>query len=304
MNPYYREYSDLLAEIFGPDKIQKISVDLALGCPNRDGTLGRGGCIYCDNRAFSPDAEKVSLPVAEQLRRGKAFFSRKYSKMRYLAYFQSYTGTYGRIPMLLDAYSEALADTEVAGLVIGTRPDCMPDALLDSLQTLSAQTSKPILIEYGVETSHDTTLTAINRHHTYACAADAIRRTAARGMPVGVHLIMGLPGETRAMMLDTIDAIAALPVASIKLHQMQILTGTALHSRMLEGTMPPVENFTPESYASLCADIVERLPHSIAIDRFVASAPADMLVYPRWGLKNYQFTTLVLRELERRGTNK
>ncbi len=298
MNPYYREYSDFLSERF-QGKIQKISVDLALGCPNRDGTLGYGGCIYCNNSAFSPDAEKSRFSVSEQLARGKDFFSRKYPSMRYLAYFQSYTGTYGRFPELLRAYAEALSDPDTVGIVIGTRPDCLPDELLNGLKTLADQSGKEIFVEFGVETMHDTTLEFINRHHTSAQAADAITRIAMAGFPVGVHLIIGLPGESEEMFLETVDAINALPVSTIKFHQLQILQGTALAGMYGKGLQ--IHLFSPQEYAEICVKLLSRLRPDIVVDRFVAQAPSHLLVAPKWGLKNYEFREILLRRLGETG---
>lgn len=297
MNPWYKEYSDFLKEHFS-GKVQKISIDLSLGCPNRDGTIGRGGCIYCNNAAFSPDADKAGLAVEEQLRRGKAFFARKYPEMRYLAYFQSYTGTYAKHDILLAAYSQALADSETVGIVIGTRPDCLPDVLLEKLADLQRNSGKQIFIEFGVESMHDATLSRINRGHSASVAADAIRRTAAAGFSVGVHLILGLPGETEEMMLDTTRQISKLPVDCVKFHQLQILKGTPLAKMYAEGEIDDLKLFMPDDYALLCARLIKHLRSDIAIDRFVAQAPADLLIAPKWGLKNYQFTAILHKILE------
>lgn len=289
MNPYYKEYSEFLAEHFS-GKVQKLPVDVGFTCPNRDGTLGRGGCIYCDNRAFSPDWSKRRESVAVQIARGKAFFSRKYSDMRYLAYFQSYTSTYAPEDRLLACYREALAQPEIVGIVIGTRPDCMPDSLLDALGTLGAE----VFVEFGAESSHDATLTAINRCHTWAHTVDAIIRTAARGFPVGVHLILGLPGETEAMMAETVRRVGELPVSVVKFHQLQILRGTALAEMAPETDIPL---YTAEEYASLCARLLRNLRRDIAVERFVSQAPQTMLISPRWGLKSSQFIALLHKKL-------
>lgn len=299
MNPYYREYADFLAEYFDC-KVQKLSIDLALSCPNRDGTLGSGGCIYCNNEAFSPDAAKRGLAVGEQLKRGKAFFAGKYPTMRYLAYFQSYTSTYAAHGTLLDAYSEALADPDVSGLVISTRPDCLPDTLLERLKELKSTSGKVIMIELGVESLHDATLARINRHHSAATAEDAIRRTANAGFPVGVHLILGLPGETEAMMAETVRRISALPVSTVKFHQLQILRGTALAAMHEKGELADTLVFSAEEYARLCLSLLPLLRRDIAIDRFVAQAPENLLISPKWGLKNYQFTALLQKMLANR----
>ncbi|MDE5684078.1 MAG: TIGR01212 family radical SAM protein [Muribaculaceae bacterium] len=291
MNTYYKEYSEFLAEHFD-GKVQKLSVDVGFTCPNRDGTVGYGGCIYCNNMAFSPDWEKRSEGVAEQIARGKDFFGRKYPEMRYLAYFQSYTSTYAPSEKLLGLYREALAQPGVVGLIIGTRPDCMPDSLLDSISKLDAK----VFIEYGAESSHDNTLSAINRCHTWAQTVDAVERTARLGIPVGLHLILGLPGETEEMMAQTVRQVSALPVSTVKFHQLQILKGTRLEKIASELDIP---TYTAEEYASLCSRLLKHLRRDIAVERFVAQAPADMLISPRWGLKNYQFVSLLHKILSK-----
>lgn len=289
MNPYYKEYSEFLAGHFDC-KVQKLSVDVGFTCPNRDGTVGYGGCIYCNNMAFSPDWSKRHNSVAEQIARGKDFFGKKYPEMRYLAYFQSYTSTYAPADTLLPLYEEALAQPGVVGLVIGTRPDCMPDSLLESLAALGAK----IFIEFGAESSHDTTLGLINRCHTWAQTVDAVGRTARFGFPVGLHLILGLPGETEDMMNETVRRVSELPVSTVKFHQLQILRGTRLEKIASQLDIPL---YTAEEYAGLCARLLGSLRRDIAVERFVAQAPDDMLLSPRWGLKNYRFTALLQKIL-------
>jgi hypothetical protein len=293
MNPYYKDYSDYLAEIFD-GKVQKLSIDADFGCPNRDGTIGIGGCTYCNNRTFSPDFAKRKLDISGQLAAGKKFFARKYPNMRYLAYFQSYTNTYDSPERLMQLYREALAVDDVVGLIIGTRPDCMPDKLLDGLSQLNK--TQPVFIEYGAESSHNCTLQLINRCHTWEQTVDAVQRTAAAGLHVGLHLIMGLPGETTEMMLETIDRINALPVQTVKLHQLQIIRGTRLARDIAEGRYT-VTDFTVDKYIDLCCKVIKRLRPDIAIERFVSQSPAEMLISPRWGLKNYQFTNLLHNRL-------
>jgi radical SAM protein (TIGR01212 family) len=293
MSPYYKDYSDYLAEIFD-GKVQKLSIDADFGCPNRDGTIGTGGCTYCNNRTFSPDFAKRKLDVSGQLAAGKKFFARKYPSMRYLAYFQSYTNTYDSPERLMQLYREALAVDDVVGLIIGTRPDCMPDELLEGLKELN--TTQPVFIEYGAESSHNRTLELINRCHTWEQTIDAVKRTADAGLHVGLHLIMGLPGETTEMMLETIDRINELPVQTIKLHQLQIIRGTKLARDIADG-LYSVTDFTVEQYIDLCCEVIHRLRKDIAIERFVSQSPANMLISPRWGLKNYQFTNLLHNKL-------
>lgn len=286
MNPFYKDYSDYLARFFD-GKVQKLTVDAGFTCPNRDGSLGRGGCVYCNNNSFSPDTGARRRDIALQLEESKRFFSRKYPYMRYLAYFQSYTNTYGDTAELMALYRKALSVDGVVGLIIGTRPDCMPDGLLRELAELHNTT--PVFIEYGAESSHDATLDHINRCHTWATTVDAVKRTAAAGLPVGLHFILGLPGESREMMLQTVDRASELPIDCVKFHQLQIIRGTRLAADYLAGTAD-VELFDVDSYISLCADIVHRLRKDIAIERFVSQSPDNLLIAPRWGLKNYEFT--------------
>lgn len=281
----WRDYASFLSGLF-PCKMQKLAVNAGFTCPNRDGTVGRGGCVYCTNTSFSPAYCRPVIPVTEQLEEGKRFFARKYPSMRYLAYFQSYTSTHGAdVAALTALYHEALSVDGVDGIVIATRPDCVPDPLIRALAGLPGK----VIVELGAESSHDTTLERVNRCHTWAQTADAVTRLHAAGIPVGLHLINGLPGESSEMMLRTVDAVSSLPVSTVKFHHLQVLRGTPL-SRDIPADMA---SFTPESYARLCAAIVRRLRPDIAIDRFLAQAPPDMVISPRWGLKNYQFTAMV-----------
>lgn len=294
----YRTYADFLAPYFA-GKVQKVSVDAGFSCPNRDGTLGREGCAFCNNSTFSPGYCGAAPSVTEQLRRGMAFFARKYPAMRYLAYFQSYTNTYGPLDEVLARYEEALAVEGVVGVVIGTRPDCVSDALLDALATLHRR--RFVTVEYGIESTLDTTLLAVGRGHSYACAADAVLRTAARGIPVGAHLIMGLPGETRAQQLVHIARLSALPLDLLKLHQLQIVRGSR-YAREYRDHPERFALYTPTGYVTLVCDALERMRPTLCLDRFTAQAPDSLLIAPRWGMKNYEFAALVQREMQRRGT--
>jgi radical SAM protein, TIGR01212 family len=289
----YRDFGDFLREHF-PGKMQKLTVNAGFTCPNRDGTLGTGGCTYCNNRSFSPGYAFDRESVTEQLEKSKQFFRRKYPEMRYLAYFQSYTNSYGELPRLMALYEKALCVEGVDGLIIGTRPDCMPQELLVQLGELRRR--KWVMVEYGAESAHNRTLDIINRCHTWEQTADAVARTHACGIPVGLHIIMGLPGEGREDMLATIDAVNALPVDVLKIHQLQIVRGTRMACDVAHGEYE-VAQWSVDEYVELCCDIVERLRNDIAIERFVSQSPSDMLISPRWGLKNYEFTALVNRKL-------
>lgn len=294
----YREFGDFLRERF-PFKAQKIAINAGFTCPNRDGSKGRGGCTYCNNQTFNPGYCQTDKSVADQLAEGVRFFSRKYPEMRYLAYFQAYTSTYGEQERLERLYEEALGYPGVVGLVIGTRPDCVPDRLLDYLARLSEQVL--VLVEYGVESTLDRTLRRINRGHDFAEAEEAIRRTAARGIAVGAHLILGLPGESRDEILGHADRLSELPLTTLKLHQLQLIR----HTRMaLEFERQPEDFhlFTVDEYIDLAIDFIERLDPAIALERFVSQSPKELLIAPDWGLKNYEFTARVNRRLAERDT--
>lgn len=284
-----------MREVFPGMKVQKLSIDAGFTCPNRDGSIGHGGCIYCNNTSFTPGYCSPRDAVETQIKKGKAFFRRKYPEMKYLAYFQSYTNTFGRSSdALLEMYRNASESEEVVGVIIGTRPDCLPDDLLDGLAELNRL--KPVIVEIGAETSFDDTLRLINRNHTWAHVEDAVLRLHSRGIRVGVHLIAGLPGESEDDVIETIRRSCALPIESIKMHQLQIVKGTPLLEKWKTGEIE-VNPFTLEKYLELCIKIVNAVPRHVCIERFLASSPPDMVVAPKWGLKNYQFTNLLMNKL-------
>jgi len=289
-------FGDFLKTIF-PFKVQKISINAGFTCPNRDGSKGWGGCTYCNNQTFSPQYAENKKPVSQQLEEGIRFFSRKYPQMKYIAYFQSYTNTYDSLENLLAKYNEALNYPNVVGLIIATRPDCMPDELLDALEKIARE--RFLLIEYGIESTCNETLQRINRGHTYEDAVDAIRRTAVRKIYTGVHLILGLPGESREMILSHADKISSLPVTTVKLHQLQLIRNTLL-ARQVEEHPEIFHHYTVEEYIDLCLDFMERLNPDFIIDRFVSQSPKDLLIAPAWGLKNYEFTAKLMKRLKER----
>ena len=277
-------------------KVQKIAINAGFTCPNRDGSKGTGGCTYCNNQTFNPEYCKPQLTISQQLGKGKTFFGRKYPEMKYLAYFQAYTNTYDELSRLRAMYEEALSVDGVAGIIIGTRPDCMPDELLDYLADLAKRTF--VLIEYGAESASDATLRLINRGHTWQDTADAVRRTAARGLLCGLHLILGLPGESEDDMLHTIDCVNELPISTLKLHQLQLIRGTRLTRQVADGELT-VAQWTADEYIDLCIRIIRRLRKDIALERFVSQSPEELLISPRWGLKNYEFTNKLNAALRR-----
>lgn len=292
MNPFYKDYSEYIAEIFPDFKVQKLSVNTSRSCPNRDGTLGTGGCIYCNNRSFTPGYCFSGSSVANQLRDGKRFFARKYPEMRYIAYFQSFSSTYGE--GLKQDLADAVSVDGICGIVVGARPDCLGPEVIEILKEYGR--SLPVFVEIGVESLHDNTLILINRGHDAATAIRAIRNCADAGLHVGVHLIAGLPGETDEMILDTVRRTCDLPIGSLKMHQLQVLKDTPL-AAMTESGEVAVTGYSLEDYLDLCVRIVEAVPRHICIERFLAQAPPAMVISPKWGIKNYEFTNLLLNRL-------
>ena len=292
----YKEFGTWLQAELGC-KAQKLSVDAGLTCPNRDGTLGRGGCTFCDNRTFNPAYCRQGGSITDQLEAGKRFFARKYPTMKYLAYFQSYSNSYGTLSHLKELYEEALRVPDVVGLVIGTRPDCMPDALLEYLEELNRRTF--LLVEYGVESANEETLVRVNRGHTFAQARECIIRTAQRGIRVGVHMILGFPWETRSELIRQAQLIASLPITTLKLHQLQVIRGTQLAR---EYELHPWTLPTAEEYVDLVLEYISHLPSSLVLERFVSQSPPEYVIAPRWGLKNHEFSALVKKAIQKRST--
>lgn len=294
----YNDYGSFLQQHFA-GKVQKISINGGFTCPNRDGTVGLGGCSFCNNQTFNPDYCRRELSVTQQLQEGIRFFGRKYPTMRYLAYFQAYTSTYDELPNLIARYEEALSVDGVVGIIIGTRPDCMPQALLDYLTELAKHTF--VTVEYGVESTLDSTLQRINRGHNYATAIDAIERTAAANIITGAHLILGLPGETHDDMLQHATRLSQLPLHTIKLHQLQLIRGTVMGKEYEEHPehfdIPDID-----TYIDRAIDFAELLRPDIVIERFVSQSPAELLIAPHWGLKNHEFTARLLRRMRERDT--
>lgn len=295
----YNDFSRYMRRIFPNFKVQKISIDAGFTCPNRDGTVGRGGCTYCNNCTFNPDYCHAEKSVARQLTEGKLFFSRKYPKMKYLAYFQAYTNTYGELEHLKSLYLEALAQEGIVGLIIGTRPDCMSDELLDFLQQLSQKIY--VEVEYGIESTNDTTLKRINRGHDFATSIDAIRRTAERGIVVGGHVILGLPGEDHDELMHQTALINELSLTIIKIHQLQIIRGTRL-ALEYEEYPEDFHLYQVDEYVDLVIDYIEHLRPDIVVERFVSQSPKELLIAPDWGLKNYEFTEKVKKRMKRRAS--
>ena len=292
-------YNDLSAYLSAhfPFRVQKISLNAGFTCPNRDGTVGHGGCTYCNNQTFNPAYCKTEKTVTEQLVEGKQFFARKYPEMKFLAYFQAYTNTYAELEELKRKYEEALQVKDVVGIVIGTRPDCMPDTLLDYLEELNQRTF--LIVEYGVESTDNDTLKRINRGHTFEVAEEAIRKTAARGIRVGAHIILGLPGETNDQLIKQAGVLSALPLTTLKLHQLQLIKGTRM-AHEFEMQPEDFHLYSADEYIDLVIDYVEHLRPDIVLERFVSQSPKELLIAPDWGLKNHEFTDKVKKRMRER----
>jgi len=295
MEQYYNDFGTWIRKQL-PFRVQKISIDAGFTCPNRDGKIGVGGCIFCDNKSFNPSYCSHRKSITEQLEDGKRFFAKKYPEMKYLAYFQAYTNTDEVVDKLKELYEEALKVEDVVGIVIGTRPDCVSSELLDYLEELNKRTF--LIVEYGIESCNDDTLRFINRGHDFACTRKAVEETAKRGIYVGGHVIMGLPGEDASESLRQAPIISSLPLTMLKIHQMQIIKGTRLAKIYKER---PFHLYTIEEYIDLITQYIGLLRSDLVLERFVTQSPPEMLIAPKWGLKNYEFTNLLnnrLREMK------
>ena len=294
----YLNYNQVLKTEFA-ERVQKISINAGFTCPNRDGSKGNGGCTYCNNQTFSPEYCKPSKTVSEQVKEGIDFFHHKYKAQHYLAYFQSYTNTYDSLDKLKIIYEEALSYPAVIGLVVGTRPDCVNAVLLDYFAQLAKKYY--VMIEYGIESTNDETLKFINRGHDFACAENAIRETAKRGIRTGAHIILGLPGESRETILSHADKLSELPIDTLKIHQLQLVRGTKMAQQYAEH--PEWFNlYSADEYIDLVIDFLEKLNPDIAVERFVSQSPKELLLAPEWGLKNFEFTAKIEKKLIERET--
>ena len=290
----YVDFATFLSRFFPRQKVQKITITAGFTCPTRDGSMGKGGCTYCNNKSFSPNYAAKLRPITEQIDKGISFFRKKYPEMKYLAYFQSYTNTYGEVADCIAKYEEALAHPDVVGLIIGTRPDCMPEPLLEYLSDLAKRTF--LLIEYGVESTWDKTLEHIQRGHTWQESVETIQRTHEAGILVGAHIILGLPGESREEMIAHAERLSRLPITTLKIHQLQIIRGTIMAGEYLRSPSD-FHLFPEEEYIELCVDFVHHLRSDIVLERFVSQSPQELLLAPRWGWKNYEFTAKIRRAL-------
>ncbi|MBS0011205.1 MAG: TIGR01212 family radical SAM protein [Bacteroidales bacterium] len=296
----FNAYSNYFRGIFG-GRVQKLSIDAGFTCPNRDGTLGTGGCSFCNNEAFSPSYCDPRISISRQIEKGISFHSRRYRKaVAYLAYFQSYTNTYDEVEKLRQKYEEALGFPGVAGLIIGTRPDCINDEILDYLEYLSERYY--VAVEYGLESCYDRTLERINRGHDFACSVSALERTTAKGIVTGAHFIFGLPGESREDMMNEAGIISSLPLKTVKFHQLQIIAGTRMEEEYRSGP-EDFRLFTWEEYRDFFISFLEKLKPGIIVERFTGESRPGLIRNKSWdGLRSEQMTRLFEQRLEELNT--
>lgn len=295
----YNNYNKFFKQQFD-GRVQKISIDAGFTCPNRDGTKASGGCTYCFNKSFNPFYCSPEKSVIQQLNEGISFFEKKYKTQKYLAYFQAYTNTYADIEHLKKLYSEALSHSKVIGIVIATRPDAIDEEKLAYIKSLSENYF--VVIEYGVESTLDKTLDFINRGHTHKETIEALELTKKFDLQTGVHIILGLPNETREEILSQANDLSKLPFHTLKLHQLQILKGTKMATQFAK-TPEIFNNYTANEYIDLVIDFLELLNPKIMIERFISESPREMIISPNWnGLKNFEIVSKIEKQMKARNT--
>ena len=294
----FNSYSRYFGKLFG-GRVQKVAIDAGFTCPNRDGTVSVGGCTYCNNKAFNPSYCTSLKSIRTQIEEGIEFHAARYRRAgSFLAYFQAYSNTYKPLDELRELYEEALSVPGVAGIVLGTRPDCVDEAKLDYIAELSERCH--VVVEYGIESVYDDTLRLINRGHTFECSRRAVEMTSARGIHVGAHFILGLPGESREDMLSAADVINSLPIDSVKFHQLQIFRGTAM-ARDYMANPGRYRFFECDEYIDLFCEILMRLRPDMVVERFAGEAPPRFHIGPSWGLiRNNTLITMLEKRLAER----
>ena len=295
----YHAYNDWVKQAHG-GRLQKVSIDAGFTCPNRDGTRGIGGCTFCNNEGFTPSYLREQADIRQQIDTGIAFARRRYPDSRgFLAYFQSYSNTYDELDRLKAIYAIALEHPDITGLVIGTRPDCLPEETLDYLAELAK--TRLVELEIGIESCDDGVLEACNRGHDFACTVDAIRRAARRGLFITGHLLLGLPGETQASLLAGARALAQLPIDALKFHQLQIVRGTRL-ANQYRADPASVPLLAPEPYLDAVIDVLELLPPQVKIQRLGSEVPPRLRLSPDWGMRLSAFPARLEARLAERET--
>ena len=290
----YYPFSRFLRERFGA-RVARVTIDAGFTCPNVDGSVAVGGCVYCDNRSFSPNRRLPRTSVREQVERGVAILGKRYQADRFLAYFQAATNTYAPVARLRTLYDQALEHPRIVGLAIGTRPDCVPDDVLDLLTQYARE--RYVCLELGLQSIHDRSLDWMNRGHHLDAFLDAVQRCQGRGLDLCAHVILGLPLESREDMLATADALAALPIQAVKIHNLHVVKDTPMEKMYRTGE---VRMFELEEYVQVVGDFLERLPSAMVIHRLSGDAPPDYLVAPQWCLDKPGLLQAIHAELQRR----
>lgn len=296
LSDYVRTFGQTLLERHG-ERVHKIALDAGFTCPNRDGSKGTGGCTFCNNVSFSPNG-RTPPAIAEQIDKGKRAISRRTRARKFLAYFQAYTNTYADVQSLSAMYEEALREPGMVGLSVGTRPDCVPDAVLDLLQGYQ-QRGLIVWLELGLQSAFDDTLRRVNRGHGLKEYRDTLLAARARGIPVCAHLIVGLPGEAEAHCHATLDTVLDLGVDGLKLHPLHVVKGTMLANEWRRGEYQPL---AVEEYIRIAANLIERTPQNVVYHRVTGTAPRDILLAPAWCSQKWNILNGIERELAQRGT--
>lgn len=299
-NRRFNAYANYFRKVFG-ERVQKISINAGLTCPNRDGSISFNGCTYCNNNAFNPSYCRADKSITTQIKEGMEFHAKRYRRAnKFLAYFQTFSNTYAPLAKLKKIYEEALAFPGIIGLIIGTRPDCITDEILDLLKDLNKKYY--ILVELGIESCYDRTLKRINRGHTFDQAVEALGKISTKGIKTGGHFIFGLPGESKDEMLKEAEIISALPINTVKFHQLQIIRNTRMEN---EYQIKPSDflMLSLEEYVDFIISFVEKLNPNIVIERFAGEVPPRFLAGPGWGLiRNDQVLQLIGKNLQERDT--
>jgi radical SAM protein (TIGR01212 family) len=292
----YNDLNSYLRNLFGC-RVQKLTIDAGLTCPNRDGRISHAGCIYCNTRGSGTGAHANGLTVTQQLNNGKKSLSKRYKAKKFIAYFQSFSNTYASLQKLKQLYEEALAVDDIVGLSIGTRPDCVAEPVLDLLQNYAKHYL--VWIEYGLQSAHDATLAFINRGHDVQCFIDAVKKTKGRGIKICAHVILGLPHETRRDILHTAETIATLGLDGVKIHLLYVVKGTRLESLYQQGAFKCLEQ---HAYVDLVCDFLEKIPFEIVVQRLTGDPHRPELAAPAWSLKKTETLNLIRKTLEERNS--
>ncbi|MBW2589594.1 MAG: TIGR01212 family radical SAM protein [Deltaproteobacteria bacterium] len=294
MNKRYNDLNSYFRSIFGC-RVQKITVDAGLYCPNRDGKISTGGCIYCNTRGSGTGAHAKGYSVTDQILAGKKALSKRYKAKKFIAYFQSFTNTYAPLDRLKSLYEEALSIEGVVGLSIGTRPDCVDESVLKLIESYAK--AHLIWIEYGLQSIHDTSLALINRGHDFQCFKDAVDATLNRGIKICAHVILGLPEEKRRHMIETAETIGKMGIDGVKIHLLYVIKGTKLEKLYRQGSYKCLKQ---QQYVDLVCDFLERIPGDMIIQRLTGDPHPEELVAPQWSIKKAQTLSLIKETLEKR----